>query len=402
MRKTERNHDLMNSDRKYNKRNSTTAVKAVCAIVFLTFSIVYLYFFQSDVLAVAQYALSNGRTQYHAPLATFCITLTAWLIHAIVCRCVRVNVRYHSLTYFPSLLLLAFLTDVSHEIDLRFSLGEWWWLFPILLIIWVIIISISTKDRGDFLRIKPRSNIFSRTMWVNILSFAVMFGIVGFIGNSNAVFHYRCRAEIMIKNGEYEEALKVGNRSLETDSCLTMIRCYALAKTGRMGEELFRYPISGTSSTIVPLEGGSRMMIYPEDSLYKFLGARPRQSMQTSEYLGALLASEQATRPVVDYVLCGYLIDRDIDTFVRELPHYYTISDSLPRHYREALTLYTHLRSNPAVVYHNSVMDTDFEDLQNLERECATESERKLKVFDHYYGTYWWYYDQSSYTSLVE
>lgn len=382
----------MNSNRNYNKNNSTTAVKAVSAIIFWIFSIVYLYFFQTDILAVAQHALSGGKTHYNGPMGAFLITLALWLIHVAVCKCVTVSSRLHSLTYFPSLLLLTVLTDISNDIDKSFSFGAWLWVVPLLLVVWGWAIFKATQDKGGFLQVKPRTDIFSRTMWVNMLSLAFMFILVGMFSNSDVVFHYRCRAEMLIKAGKYDEALRVGEKSVVSDSNLTMIRCYALAKTGKMGEELFHYPVTGTSETIVPVEGGSRMMIYPVDSLYKFLGAKPQQSMNVPEYLGALLITGQAKPPVVDYLLCGYLVDRNLDAFVHALPHYYNVNDSLPRHYREALTLYTHLRSNPVVVYHNTVMDTDFEDMQKLEKECATESERKLKVFDQYYGTYWWYY----------
>ena len=137
---------------------------------------------------------------------------------------------------------------------------------------------------------------------------------------------------------------------------------------------------------------GAKCLFYPNDSIYKFLGAKPRQSMGVSAYLAALQKQGYATSAVKDYILCGYLIDRRIDDFVRELPKYYEINDKLPLHYREALTLYTHLRSNPLLVYHNVVMDTDYEDLQNLEKSIAESSARELAVYDIYAGTYWWYY----------
>ena len=42
-----------------NTRNSTTVIKAVCAIVFSIFSFVYLYFHQADLLAMSQHYLSG-------------------------------------------------------------------------------------------------------------------------------------------------------------------------------------------------------------------------------------------------------------------------------------------------------------------------------------------------------
>ena len=51
-----------------NKRyqtNGTTTVSVVCAIVFCLFSFLYLYAYQSDVMAVAQHQLSQGATSYN-------------------------------------------------------------------------------------------------------------------------------------------------------------------------------------------------------------------------------------------------------------------------------------------------------------------------------------------------
>ena len=95
---------------------------------------------------------------------------------------------------------------------------------------------------------------------------------------------------------------------------------------------------------------------------------------------------------MADYLLCGYLIDRQIDDFVKELGKYYHIDDSLPKHYREALTLYTHMRSRPLVVYHHAVMDEDYDNLMQLEKQYPDKSERRVKVEEQYRGTYWYYY----------
>ena len=57
------------------------------------------------------------------------------------------------------------------------------------------------------------------------------------------------------------------------------------------------------------------------------------------------------------------------------------------------MTLYTHLRSNPTVIYHNAVMDEDWDNLQELEALYADPSERKGRVEEQYRGTYWYYYE---------
>jgi hypothetical protein len=95
---------------------------------------------------------------------------------------------------------------------------------------------------------------------------------------------------------------------------------------------------------------------------------------------------------VTDYLLSGYLIDKQIDTFASELAKYYPINDSLPKHFREAMVLYTHLRSKPVAVYRNAVMDEDYDNFRELRNTYTRKMEQKGKVAEEYFGTYWYYY----------
>ena len=227
---------------------------------------------------------------------------------------------------------------------------------------------------------------------------ALMIAGVAWFGNTNAVFQYRMKAEYEMLKGDYDGALEIGKYSLESDENLMMIRMYALARKDSLGDCLFRYPISGNSEQILPTDSLSRVVMYPVDSIYKFLGARPARKMSPVLFLEILQRRDSVPhKAVTDYLLCSYLIDRNLDRFASDIRKYYDVNDSLPnslpRHYREALTLYTHLRSRPVVVYHESVMDEDFANLKELEKQYPDFMERKGKVEDMYRGTYWYYYD---------
>ncbi|MBP7105506.1 MAG: hypothetical protein KBA83_10310, partial [Fermentimonas sp.] len=110
------------------------------------------------------------------------------------------------------------------------------------------------------------------------------------------------------------------------------------------------------------------------------------------QYMQLLQNRHRLTRPAIDYLLCGYLLDRNLDAFVRDLRRYYKIDEKLPLHYREALTLYTHLRTNPLLIYHNSVMDTDYQDMIDLQSQFQNQTQRRSTVLDSYGSTYWSYY----------
>ena len=116
-----------------------------------------------------------------------------------------------------------------------------------------------------------------------------------------------------------------------------------------------------------------------------------------------------------DILLCSYLLDRNIDAFAKAIVKISnlcntsnssnvsntinntctqnTITRSLPKHYREALILYTHLRSNPIVVFHDDIIDADYRDYQEMERKYANSQERQTMLRDTYGKTYWYYYD---------
>ena len=381
-----------------NRNNSTVSIRLMCAIVFLFFSFSYLYYFQADILAVAQHVLSKGMTHYNPLVGALLITLALQLLQLLVYALLRLRKRSHALTYLPSMLVLAVLTDVNTDIDQHLSLGAWWWLFPLIIILWLPIALFARALRD----VEPESEpvgLFSRAMWINMLVMCVLIIIVVSVGNTNAVFHYRMRAESALLRGDYQHALKMGERSLETDADLQMIRMYALSRTGEMAEHLFEYPVAGNSSTMLPVEGQSHFSMYPTDSLYKFLGARPKGEMTTARYLELMQRRDTVDdKHIADYQLCGLLLDKRIDDFVLALRQHYAEGDTLnidrlPRHYREAMTLYTHLRSKPVVVYHNSVMDEDWKNLQELEAQYPDPTERKGKVEEHYRGTYWYYFE---------
>lgn len=173
--------------------------------------------------------------------------------------------------------------------------------------------------------------------------------VVGIAIEIPDVKRYADKMEYYISKGDYAEALAVGDRSDKTDRRLMQLRIDALAHEHLLGERLFAYPLKGNSGSMVK-KGG-------------------------------------------DHELCAYLIDKNLDKFVEALPKYYTEDGQLPRYYREALVLYNHLRSNPRIVFHDPVMDTDYADLQQLERRHKDRRARQMAVFKQYEGTYWYYYD---------
>ena len=84
----------------------------MCAIVFVVFSFCWLYFFQADILMMAQHVMSDGMTRYQPFVGAVLITLVLGAIQFIVYAFVPLTMRSHALTYLPSMLLLGMLSAI--------------------------------------------------------------------------------------------------------------------------------------------------------------------------------------------------------------------------------------------------------------------------------------------------
>ena len=384
---------MYNSNRNL-EDGSATVVRTVCAIVFLLFVAIYVFFYQEDTLALTQHILSGGATIYSRVIGGIIITIVLAFLHFTTAKVMRTKpLCIYALSCFPSLYILAMLTDF----DTSQPLSPWrWWaiLMPLAAAVWWGVVYFL----GELLRyrcsdIRHEEGYLARTLGCNIFILAAMMIGVGLLSNSNDITHYRLRMERLLMHGEYAKALEVGKASDKTDASLTMLRVFALAHEGRLGDELFKYPVRGTSASIVPELSDGKMLMLSPDSVYRMLGAIPRHGQTTKNYLKAIVKSGQATKAAIEYQLCGMLIDKDLDGFVNLLMKTHKIDDTLPLHYREALILYTHRRSSPKVVYRNTVMDTDYDDMQRLEAETKSPGERRINIYKQFSGTYWEYFD---------
>ena len=377
---------------KPDKDSSTIIIRVMCATIFVLFSWGWLYLFQADALAMTQHVLSDGLTHYNRLVGAIIITAVLMVLQYIINGFIKLNKRFHALSYMPSMLLLGMLTEISQTIDNGISLSRSIWLVLFFIVIWIALIFLVRQYEN----VEKEFHVpfFSRSMWINMLIMTAMIICVARIGYTNAVFQFRMKVEGYLMSGDYHQAREVGQKSLESDANLMMLRMYALARCNELGEHLFEYPIAGNSSQILPTNGKTKVLLCPTDSIYKFMGARPVVSMEPERYLAMLQRRDSVNNmAIADYLLCGYLIDKQLDRFAQTISSYYPLNANLPKHYREALTLYTHSRSNPLVVYRVPEVEEDYANYQELKRQYQEPMERKTRVSEEYRGTYWYYYE---------
>jgi len=377
---------------KSNRTNGTIIVRVMCAVVFMLFSFCWLYAFQCDVLTVTQHVLSHGQTSYDRTIGAVIITLILQLVQLMTCAIVRLYKRTHALTYMPSMLLLAWLCSYKVDAEGRFFFGFSLWLFIVLFIVWIFVVVLCRKMMPYGLDNKNSTGLFSRSMWVNLLQMLAMMLLVAWLSNTDAVFHYRARAEVSLLDGRSDDALRVGKRSMETDENLTMLRVFALAQQHELGDRLFEYALAGTSNDLLPeMKGGhSKLLLLPADSIWKTIGGRPATPMTTVHFLGLLVKRDSVERPMAgEYHLCASLVDRQLDEFARLLPIYYNkvSEDSLPKYYREAIFLQRHLKHQETS---DSLMLQQWSQYQQQSAKMTP-----VQIYSNFGKTYWYYYYQS-------
>ena len=111
--------------RNNNRHRSEGAVilRVTCAVAFLLFTFCWLYFFQGDMLAVAQHGLSGGKTHYDHTIGAIICTAVLFGLQLLVFFLTRLTRRTHALTYFPSMLLLAFVIVIAVRLTILLILS---------------------------------------------------------------------------------------------------------------------------------------------------------------------------------------------------------------------------------------------------------------------------------------
>ena len=93
-----------------------------------------------------------------------------------------------------------------------------------------------------------------------------MMVVVGLCGNSNDKQHYELKMERLLNESKYEEAVKVGAKSLVSSERLTCLRAFALSKSGLLGEKMFEYPVTSTENALlIPRKDSTHVIFHPDN-----------------------------------------------------------------------------------------------------------------------------------------
>ena len=180
-------------------------------------------------------------------------------------------------------------------------------------------------------------------------------------------------------------------------------------------KKLFSYNIKGGKYSLFPQRDKSCAFLLGDGyNLWLTLGFVPydqsedpvkilkrqikREKERVALYNDTTLTSEdrekykkpKCNKRCVDYLLCTYLLDKNLTEFIKLLPQYYVLDEQMPKHYREACVLYANLMGKP--VYKDASVEADYNDYLSLVRTNKDKSRRLSEIRDNYFGTYWYYY----------
>ena len=381
---------MNNEKSNIHKRRTARIIAVASGLLFSVFSVVYLSVFQKEVMEALHYSLAQGKTVYapwtSAIVGTIVLLVLRWGINVLV----GLKGPLKALSYFPPCLLLGVLTDVGHGVYHGEGISaQWVWLLPLLLMLHVVIGKLLARVCKLWVNpdleegIMVNSNLF-------ILFFLCL--MTACIGNSNIHFHHELKVEEALRKQDYEMAREVGVKSMDPSRNLTALRAYAMSREGTMGEYLFQYPqLYGAAGLLMGISDDKALRLNA-DSLYVYLGARPALGEPAMNFFSRICEEESGNYTTMDYYLSALLLERKLEKFVQSFDELYTVRDSVPRYYQQALFLYDKMHPSNKPKVADEAMEEQwktYEEEKNSLAGTIGEGNRMRRKFG---DTYWWYY----------
>ena len=370
-----------------NKSRHETPLRLICTILFATFSFLYIYAFQGELLALMQDYLSKGVTTSNTFWAAAIITLLLCLLQYGINRISRLHVRWEALSYIPSCALLALITDVNDG-TMLYSASQWLWGIPLTTLLYIGVVWVNRLRRD------VKRNTLISCLWPNLLSFTLMFLLTAQISNHAPAPHMELAAWKYLHEERYEDMLKVGKRSDDYNQELTALRNLAMLKTGTLGERMFHYPQPFGAEGLVFNRHNKQSNSYGAQEYYRNLGAEPYGG-EPGLAFAQRLGMKNDSIDYRDLYLAALLLDKDLDTFTKETADIAASDSVLPTHYQEAWLLYNEQHPQAAIpLKADTTIVKRFADFRTLQKEHADNPIVASNLGKRKFGdTYWYYFD---------
>ena len=387
----EEGKSIMNYEKENINRRRTARITAVASgLLFSACSVVYLSVFQKDVMQALHYSLAEGKTVYAPLISAIIITAVLLVLRWAINALVGLKGPLKALSFFPCCLLLGVLTDVGHDVYHGGGIDDvWLWLLPLVLLLYVGIGWLLARATRLWLNPEMPDGLIFNT---NLLTLLLLWFMTLAIGNTDIHFHHELQTEEALRKQDYQLALQVGEKSMDPSRNFTALRAYAMSREGTMGEKLFRYPQLYGAAGLLISTSNEKALRLNADSLYVYLGERPKLGEPAMSFFQRICEEETGNHTTLDYYLSALLLEKKLDTFVGKFHELYSIRDSVPLYYRQALFLHDKM--------HPSVQETEADEALEALWQKYTTKQQTLSgevgegnwMRREFGDTYWWYY----------
>ena len=366
-----------------------TPIRIICAVLFATFSFLYILMLQGELLALVQDHLAQGQTSNNTFITALIITSLLMVLQFLLNKAGQLHGRYEAFSYLPSCVLLALITKV----DSTFSYSWMQWVMA-LVVVAVIYLLISWISSNTF---QPRDVKFLRQFTPNLGVFTLLFLFTGWYGNNAPAGQMELAAWKYTHAEQYDKVLEVGKRSDDCNVELTALRNLALAKTGQLGTRLFAYPQPYGSNGLLMNRYNMQTPSYGAKEYYNALGATPYGGESATDfYKRMMLKTDSAIYR--DMYLSALLLDKDLATFATctagDRQDVEGFSDA-PVHYQEAWMIYNEQHPfTPIAFVPAEAVSQRYHDYLTLREAHASDPVVMQNFCKRQFGdTYWYYYD---------
>lgn len=395
-------------------RQQSKAINVVCLVLFLLFGLIYIYSFQGMLLSMAQHIYSHGRTTYYDTFFAGLILSGLTILGILFNHSIHLPLRFRALAWFPSCLMLGLLTRIHlpyASADSCFISTPWIYVFVVAYLLMLVLVKLQHENRSE-------NSALSTLLWPNLTLLFIQFTFICMLGNTNRQLHDELLMERYVQNEEYEEIVQLGDKQLAPTRSMTCIRAYALSQRNELGDRLFVQQSGLSSQHLLPLLSDSIRPANMPSLMRQHLGGFPIHDMNALNYLRYKTADSLASAPIKQYLLCALLLERRLPEFVDSLISFYVPKDTLlaltkpkktfgktkkqalppiqlhdlPRHYAEALILYSHQHTHPRAFYVDEQLLSSFLGFYRAYTNRKQKKDDNPDEMNAYTDTYWFYY----------
>ena len=369
------------------KNQFDISIRVICFLLFVVFSFLYIYMFQSERLALMQDHLAQGLTNNNAFVTAALITLLLMALQSLLNRAGKLHGNFEALSYLPSCVVLALITKIDNTFS--YSWVQWGLTLLLAFSVYILIVWI---DRNS---LQLRGEKFLKQLTPNMGVMAALFIFVGSFGCNDSVKTMELAAWKHLHSGDYDKVLNVGSESDECDAQLTSLRNLALAKTGQLGDKLFAYPQPYGANGLLMNRYNMQTPQYGAEEFYDILGGSPYGGEKAAAFYKRMMQKENSAY-YRDLYAASLLLDKDLESFAAlTVANGKTTSSNLPVHTQEAWMVYNEQHPfSPIAFVPDEAVAQRYREYITLREAHADEPVVMRNLCKRNYGkTYWYYYD---------